>query len=116
MACEATKASIKNFTAAPVYFDKEGNKGAHEWVIEFKSKPVDEELFIQKLDESLREVNSDYDAKRNKDMALIKPRVHFAPQGLFEKWMKSKGKLGGQNKVPRLSNDRQYMDEILKLM
>ncbi|MEX2592555.1 MAG: GH3 auxin-responsive promoter family protein [Anditalea sp.] len=116
MACEATQASIKNFTAAPVYFDMDGSKGAHEWVIEFKSKPMDEKLFIQKLDESLREINSDYDAKRHKDMALIKPRVHFAPEGLFERWMKSKGKLGGQNKVPRLSNDRQYMDEILKLM
>ncbi len=116
MACEATQASIKNFTAAPVYFDGEGNKGAHEWVIEFKLKPHDEDLFITKLDESLREINSDYDAKRQKDLALIMPKVHFAPDGLFEKWMKSKGKLGGQNKVPRLSNDRQYMDEILKLI
>lgn len=116
MACEATQASIKNFTAAPVYFDGEGNKGAHEWVIEFKLKPHDEDLFITKLDESLREINSDYDAKRQKDLALIMPKVHFAPDGLFEKWMKSKGKLGGQNKVPRLSNDRQFMDEILKLI
>jgi hypothetical protein len=116
IACEATQASINNFTAAPVYFGMDGHKGAHEWVIEFKSKPIDEELFIQTLDESLRELNSDYDAKRHKNVALIKPKVHFAPEGLFTKWMKSKGKLGGQNKVPRLSNDRQYMDEILKLM
>ena len=116
MACEATQASIKNFTAAPVYFDEEGNKGTHEWIIEFKDKPVDEELFINILDDSLRDINSDYDAKRYKNLALVKPRVHFAPDGLFEKWMKSKDKLGGQNKVPRLSNDRQYMDEILKLM
>jgi len=114
VACEATQASIKNFTAAPVYFDREGNKGAHEWVIEFKSNPIDKELFISKLDECLREINSDYDAKRYKDLALERPKVHFAPDGLFEKWMKSKGKLGGQNKVPRLANDREYMDEILK--
>lgn len=112
-ACEATQASIKNFTAAPVYIG-EGNKGAHEWVIEFKSDPIDKELFINKLDECLREINSDYDAKRYKDLALERPKVHFAPEGLFEKWMKSKGKLGGQNKVPRLSNNREYMDDILK--
>ncbi|HLU88724.1 MAG TPA: GH3 auxin-responsive promoter family protein [Cyclobacteriaceae bacterium] len=112
-ACEATQASIKNFTAAPVYIG-EGNKGAHEWVIEFKSNPTDKELFINKLDDCLREINSDYDAKRYKDLALERPKVHFAPEGLFEKWMKSKGKLGGQNKVPRLSNNREYMDEILK--
>lgn len=115
MACEATGASINNFTAAPVYFDG-GNKGAHEWVIEFKCKPGDEEGFVLKLDESLREINSDYDAKRYKDLALTKPKVHFAPVGLFEKWMKSRGKLGGQNKVPRLSNDRRYMEEILPLL
>jgi len=114
-ACNATDASITNFTAAPVYFDQEGNKGAHEWVIEFKVAPVNKEKFISLLDESLREINSDYDAKRYKDLALVKPKVHFAPEGLFEKWMKSRGKLGGQNKVPRLSNDRLYIDEILSL-
>src|SRR5690606_30766325 len=116
IACEATQASIKNFTAAPIYFDENGNKGTHEWIIEFKNKPVDEELFINILDDSLRDINSDYDAKRYKDLALVKPRVHFAPDGIFEKWMKSKNKLGGQNKVPRLSNDRQYVDEIMKLL
>lgn len=115
MACEMTGASISNFTAAPVYFDG-GSKGTHEWIIEFKHSPSDREFFVQKLDESLRQINSDYDAKRYKDLALTLPKVHFAPMGLFEKWMKSKGKLGGQNKVPRLSNDRQYMEEILSLL
>lgn len=115
IASDATGATIVNFTAAPVYFDGEGNKGAHEWVIEFKHPPIDKEGFIRRLDESLREINSDYDAKRYKDMALVSPKVHFAPEGLFEKWMKSRGKLGGQNKVPRLSNDRQYIDDILTL-
>lgn len=115
MACDATGAAITNFTAAPVYFDEDGNKGAHEWVIEFKQEPSDKEQFIHLLDQNLRDINSDYDAKRYKDLALTRPKVHFAPEGLFEKWMKSRGKLGGQNKVPRLSNDRLYLDEILAL-
>ncbi|HLT06411.1 MAG TPA: GH3 auxin-responsive promoter family protein [Cyclobacteriaceae bacterium] len=116
MACDTTGTSITNFTAAPVYFDEEGNKGAHEWVIEFKQAPVDKAQFVAILDQNLREINSDYDAKRYKDLALTLPKVHFAPEGLFEKWMKSKGKLGGQNKVPRLSNDRVYIDEILSML
>ncbi len=115
MACDATGALITNFTAAPVYFDEEGNKGAHEWIIEFKQQPSDKEEFIRLLDQYLREINSDYDAKRYKDLALIPPKVHFAPEGLFERWLKSKGKLGGQNKVPRLSNDRGYIEEMLAL-
>ncbi len=116
MACDATGALITNFTAAPVYFDGEGNKGAHEWIIEFKQQPADKEEFVRLLDQNLRDINSDYDAKRYKDLALISPKVHFAPEGLFERWMKSKGKLGGQNKVPRLSNDRIYIDEILAMI
>ena len=115
-ACEATGALITNFTAAPVYFDEAGNKGAHEWIIEFKQLPSNKEEFVQLLDQNLREINSDYDAKRYKDLALTRPRVHFAPEGLFERWMKSKGKLGGQHKVPRLSNDRVYIDEILSMV
>ena len=116
MACDATGALIANFTAAPVYFDEEGNKGAHEWIIEFKQQPFDKDEFVRLLDQSLREINSDYDAKRYKDLALTLPKVHFAPEGLFERWMKSRGKLGGQNKVPRLSNDRGYIEEILALI
>ncbi|MDN3668884.1 GH3 auxin-responsive promoter family protein [Echinicola jeungdonensis] len=116
VAADATGATIVNFTAAPVYFDSADGKGAHEWVIEFKTMPNDGELFKQKLDETLRQINSDYDAKRYKDLALDKPKIHFAQEGLFEKWMKARGKLGGQNKVPRLSNDRDYMDDILKLL
>jgi len=116
MACDATGALITNFTAAPVYFDQEGNKGAHEWIIEFKQQPLDKEEFVRLLDQNLRDINSDYDAKRYKDLALTGPKVHFAPEGLFERWMKSKGKLGGQNKVPRLSNDRVYIDEILAMI
>lgn len=113
-ACEATGASLINFTAAPVYFEEHKNKGAHEWVIEFAQFPSDKESFTTILDQSLREINSDYDAKRYRDMVLQTPIIHFAPTGTFENWLKSRGKLGGQNKVPRLSNNRDYIDEILK--
>ncbi|MFN3801310.1 GH3 auxin-responsive promoter family protein [Belliella pelovolcani] len=115
-AADATGATITNFTAAPVYFGDSKSKGAHEWVIEFRKMPVDQEFFVQCLDETLRKINSDYDAKRYKDMALTKPKVHLVSEGVFETWMRSRGKLGGQNKVPRLSNTREHLDEVLKLI
>jgi len=115
-AAEATGATITNFTAAPVYFDGSKSKGAHEWVVEFRSMPLDNDRFAFLLDQTLREINSDYDAKRFRDIALNAPKIHFVPEGLFEKWMKSRGKLGGQHKVPRLSNTREYIDEVLKLL
>lgn len=114
-ACEITGAVIDNFTAAPVYL-KEGKKGRHEWIIEFKVPPSDETAFARILDETLREINSDYDAKRAQDLALMEPKVHSAGEGTFYNWMKRRGKLGGQNKVPRLANSREYVDEILKMM
>lgn len=113
-ACRQTDAAIKNFTAAPIYFKDQENQGAHEWVIEFAKPPSEEELFKLKLDDALRDLNSDYDAKRYKDMVLRPPIIHFAKEGTFDNWLKSKGKLGGQNKVPRLSNNRDYMEDILK--
>ncbi len=114
-ACLQTGAIVREYTAAPVYF--EGNKaGGHEWIIEFEKKPDKLEHFVDLLDETLRKVNSDYDAKRFKDMALKRPQVHLASDGTFYKWMKQKGKLGGQNKVPRLANNREYVDSILILM
>ncbi|MCH7397949.1 GH3 auxin-responsive promoter family protein [Belliella sp. DSM 107340] len=116
MAADKTHASIINFTAAPVYFNDSKSKGAHEWIVEFKTLPNDPELFKTTLDKSLREINSDYDAKRYKDLALTEPKIHLVSEGLFESWMRSRGKLGGQNKVPRLSNTREYIDEILKLV
>lgn len=115
-AAVATGASITNFTAAPLYFGDSKSKGAHEWVIEFKKLPDNKEKFIMVLDEILREINSDYDAKRYKDLALSAPKVHFVQEGIFSKWLKNKGKLGGQNKVPRLSNTREYLDEVLSLL
>jgi hypothetical protein len=114
-ACEITGAVIDNFTAAPIYL-KEGNKGRHEWIIEFKVQPSNHEEFTRILDETLRSINSDYDAKRSQNLALIAPKVHNAEEGTFYNWMKRRGKLGGQNKVPRLANSREYVDEILKMM
>lgn len=114
-ACLETHAIIRDYTACPIYF--EGDEvGGHEWIIEFEQKPDDIERFTDLLDQTLREVNSDYDAKRFKNMALRRPLVHLASDGTFYQWMKNRGKLGGQHKVPRLANDRAYVDEILKLL
>jgi hypothetical protein len=111
-ACLQSDALVSNFTAAPRYIG-DGKKGGHEWIIEFEKKPTDADVFINALDRKLREVNSDYDAKRYKDIALELPKVHFVTNGTFHNWMKKRGKLGGQNKVPRLANTREYLDEIL---
>jgi len=114
-ACMETSAKIKDYTACPIYFQGE-EAGGHEWIIEFETQPDHFERFIDIMDHTLREINSDYDAKRFKDMALRRPKVHNAPADTFYNWLKQRGKLGGQHKVPRLANDRQYVDEILKLL
>jgi hypothetical protein len=114
-AAERTGALINNFTAAPKYFSHK-ERASHEWVVEFENEPDDIIEFARILDETLRRINSDYDAKRYKDMALQSPIVHKAPMGTFYDWMKKRGKLGGQNKVPRLSNTREYLDDILDMI
>lgn len=114
-ACKATGARISNFTAAPIYLGV-GQKGGHEWVIEFESQPADLGHFTHVLDSRLREVNSDYDAKRYQDIALVAPLVRVVPKGTFYNWMKTRGKLGGQHKVPRLSNTREYVDDLNRLI
>jgi hypothetical protein len=114
-ACQQSGAIIDNFTAAPVFLEK-GKRGGHEWIIEFKVQPQDMSRFTHLLDQNLRRLNSDYDAKRNHDLALVAPVVHSVPEGTFYNWMKSRGKLGGQNKVPRLFNSREYVDDILKML
>jgi len=114
-ACATTNAKIKDYTACPIYFSGD-EAGGHEWIIEFEQQPSNFEQFIDVLDQTLREVNSDYDAKRFKDMALKRPKVHNAPENTFYHWMKNRGKLGGQHKVPRLANSREYVDDILKMM
>lgn len=110
-ACQVTHAIISNFTAAPVFMQTNG-KGGHEWIIEFEKMPDDLAVFTQILDQKLREINSDYDAKRYQDIALQAPLIHVAPKGTFYEWLKRRGKLGGQHKVPRLSNSREYVEEI----
>lgn len=110
-----TGALVKDYTACPVYF-KDNEVGCHEWIIEFEKMPAEFERFIDILDNTLREVNSDYDAKRFKDMALKRPIIHIAPNNTFYNWLKNKDKLGGQHKVPRLANERKYVDEILEMM
>lgn len=114
VACNATGAIIKEYTAAPVYMGSDA-KGAHQWLIEFANHPDDFEKFTSLLDNALKEVNSDYEAKRYKDMTLVMPEVIVARENLFFDWLKKKKKLGGQNKVPRLANNREYMDDLLKL-
>ena len=107
----ATGAEIVDYTAAPMYMEG-GKRGCHEWVIEFSKAPEDFSTFVRILDETLRELNSDYDAKRSYDMVLGLPQVHVAPRGTFYAWMRSRGKLGGQHKVPRLSNNRTFLEGV----
>jgi hypothetical protein len=114
-ACEKTGLVVNDYTAAPVYFSENAN-GAHEWLIEFEDEPVNLTLFTQELDKELKKVNSDYEAKRYKNIALTLPVLHSLPKGTFNKWLKAKGKLGGQHKVPRLSNDRKMLEEILSIV
>jgi hypothetical protein len=111
IACEKTGAIVKDYTAAPVYFSEGGN-GSHEWLIAFDRLPTDINAFIFELDQALKTQNSDYEAKRYKDIALTIPLVIAVAPDAFEKWLTTKGKLGGQHKVPRLSNDRQTLEEI----
>lgn len=111
IASKRTGVVVRDYTAAPVYFS-EGANGAHEWLIEFENKPGDLKIFTDELDKALKSINSDYEAKRHKDIALRLPVVKAIPPGTFNAWLKSKDKLGGQHKVPRLSNDRKFIEEI----
>lgn len=111
-ACLATGALVAEYTAGPVYMGDDA-RGGHEWVIEFERMPDDLDTFVDRLDRTMRELNSDYDAKRTGDMALRRPVVHAVPPGTFHQWMKQRGRLGGQNKVPRLSNDREHLGPLL---
>ena len=115
IACEKTGLVVNDYTAAPVYFGDD-TKGAHEWLIEFEKGPENMDAFTFELDCALKTLNSDYEAKRYKDIALVMPLVHSLDKNVFHEWLRSKGKLGGQHKVPRLSNDRVYVDEILQII
>ncbi|MFL5738713.1 MAG: GH3 auxin-responsive promoter family protein [Flavisolibacter sp.] len=113
LTCQKTGAVVNDYTVAPVYFSDNGN-GAHEWLIEFEKEPLHFEEFVHELDAVLKNINSDYEAKRHKDIALQMPLIEKLPKNTFNDWLSSKGKLGGQHKVPRLSNDRTLIEEIKK--
>ncbi|HWH62310.1 MAG TPA: GH3 auxin-responsive promoter family protein, partial [Ginsengibacter sp.] len=115
IASEKTNAIVSDYTAAPIFFSEYEN-GAHEWLIEFDKAPDDINEFIFELDIALKSVNSDYEAKRYKDIALRMPLVHILETGTFREWLKQKGKLGGQHKVPRLSNERNLIEEIIGMV
>lgn len=114
--CKELHAQVVEYTVAPIFIAGEKGKGGHEWLIEFEKMPDDIQQFAELLDLNIQNINSDYEAKRYKDMALISLKINVAPQGTFFKWMKSRGKVGGQNKVPRLSNKRKHLEELLQLI
>ncbi|GMN05939.1 GH3 auxin-responsive promoter family protein [Croceitalea sp. MTPC5] len=112
--CIKTGAEIKEYTAAPIFM-KDAEKGAHEWIVEFRKPPQDLGYFTEVLDNALKALNSDYEAKRYNNSTLRMPQVHVARENLFYDWLKTKNKLGGQHKIPRLSNDRRYLEELLAM-
>ena len=112
--CQQTGAEVSEYTAAPVFMDQKA-KCRHQWLIEFAKPPQDVQLFATLLDKRLQEINSDYEAKRYKDITLQPLELVVARQGLFNDWLKSRGKLGGQHKVPRLSNSREHIEQLLSL-
>ncbi len=114
-ACEKTEAILQDYTAAPIYFDGK-QAGGHEWIIEFVKPPPNLHQFFELVDTKLQEINTDYAAKRYKNIALQFPKYHLVEKGFFYQWLKEKGKLGGQNKVPRLTNDRKLIEELLQFM
>jgi hypothetical protein len=114
IACEKTRSAIREYTAGPVFMDDKSN-GAHEWLIEFETEPTDLDYFTTLLDNALCSINSDYEAKRYHNVTLRMPIVRKMKPCVFFQWMKERGKLGGQNKVPRLANDRQYIDEVMTI-
>jgi hypothetical protein len=113
IACDKTHAMVREYTVAPVFMNN--NAGAHEWLIEFEKEPNNFEFFCATLDEALKKQNSDYEAKRYNNFVLHTPKVNKMQQGSFYNWLKKNKKLGGQYKVPRLSNERKVLEEILAL-
>jgi hypothetical protein len=115
IACQKTKSSIRDYTVAPIYIENKRN-GKHQWLIEFEVQPNNLDYFIEILDNGLKSLNSDYEAKRYKNLILALLEVISLPEGTFYRWMKENNKLGGQHKVPRLSNNRNIVDQILKMV
>ena len=113
MTCKEFGVKVVDYTVAPIFLTASG-KGGHEWIIEFDEAPKDPEAFERMLDENLKKVNSDYEAKRFNDLALEPLKVHQAPKDAFFNWMKSRNKIGAQQKVPRLANHREHLEQLLK--
>ena len=109
--CSHLNCEVKDYTVAPIFM-KGKEKGAHEWMIEFKKQPEDIKLFQKVLDEMLQTVNSDYEAKRYNNMTLNQLKINVAREDLFYDWLKENDKLGGQHKIPRLSNQRDYLEQL----
>ncbi len=112
--CRQLGVVVSEYTAAPVYFANGHSRGGHEWVVEFERAPADLNRFNQMLDETLQRINSDYEAKRFHSLALDRLRLHPVPPGTFHRWMKARGKFGNQNKVPRLANHREFVEDVLR--
>jgi hypothetical protein len=112
--CNKTGAQIKDYTAGPIFMSGK-EKGAHEWIIEFRKPPEEIDYFVEFLDNALKSLNSDYEAKRYNNITLKMPKVHVARENLFYDWLKQNDKLGGQHKIPRLSNKRAYIEELLNM-
>ena len=112
LTCKELNCEVIDYTVAPIFMNGK-DKGAHEWIIEFKRKPIDIEIFSTLLDNTLQELNSDYEAKRSNNITLNPLKINVASEGLFYNWLKKQNKLGGQNKIPRLSNERKYLESIL---
>jgi hypothetical protein len=113
-ACRQLNAIVSEYTAAPVYIQGENDRGGHEWIIEFEREPDDLEKFNELLDLALQKINSDYEAKRFRSLALDKPRMKAVPKGTFMRWMRARGRLGSQGKIPRLANHRRFVEEVVK--
>ena len=114
-ACSATNSIISDYTAGPIFMSDKQPKGAHQWLIEFDTPTADMGVFTTVLDKKLQELNSDYEAKRHKNATLEMPHVLAVAAGTFLQWMRERGKIGGQNKVPRLSTNREFLDGLLRI-
>jgi hypothetical protein len=112
--CKATNSEVKDYTVAPIFM-KDKEKGSHEWIIEFRKQPDNVAFFAKTLDENIQSLNSDYEAKRYNNMTLNQLTINIARENLFYDWLKNQDKLGGQHKIPRLSNKRDYLEELLSL-
>jgi hypothetical protein len=113
IACQETNCELVDYTVAPIYINKKA--GAHEWLIEFKNQPTSIDTFKKILDLKLKEVNSDYEAKRFNNLIIKEPKIEVMSNGVFYKWLEKNKKLGGQNKIARLSEDRKLLEELKQI-